>query len=135
MYTELHFVSLVGHWPVLSDVTVLLKEWASGNHSALEQLTPLIYDELRRTARHYMRQRPAQTLQTTALVHEAYIRLMTVEGLCWRDRVHFFAVAAQMMRRILVDGARSRQAAKRGGNALRITFSEEIGFPRVRIRM
>lgn len=115
---------------MLSDVTGFLKAWASGDSGALERLTPFVYDELLRIARRYMRRRPAQTLQATALVNEAYIRLIGAEGLCWRDRAHFFAVAAQMMRRILVDAARSRLAAKRGGNALRITFSEEIGLSR-----
>jgi RNA polymerase sigma factor (TIGR02999 family) len=114
---------------VLSDVTGFLKAWASGDSGALERLTPLVYDELLRIARRYMRGRQAQTLQTTALVNEAYIRLMAAEDLSWRDRAHFFAVAAQMMRRILVDAARSRGAAKRGGDALRVTFSEDIGFP------
>ncbi|HEY3458894.1 MAG TPA: ECF-type sigma factor [Bryobacteraceae bacterium] len=113
---------------MLSDVTGLLKAWASGDSGALERLTPLVYEELRRIARRYMRRRPAQTLQTTALVHEAYIRLMAAEDLSWQDRAHFFAVAAQMMRRILVDAARSRAAAKRGGDTLRVTFSEDIGF-------
>jgi RNA polymerase sigma factor (TIGR02999 family) len=108
------------------DITVLLRAWASGDTSALEQLTPLVYEELRRIARRYMRQRTPQTLQTTALAHEAYLRLVGAEGLRWQDRVHFFAVAAQMMRRILVDAARARMAAKRPGGALRVTFSEEI---------
>jgi len=111
------------------NITGLLKAWASGNNSALEQLTPLVYDELRRIARRHMRQRSRQTLQTTALAHEAYLRLVDVEGLCWQDRAHFFAVAAQMMRRILVDAARARGAAKRQGGALRVTFSEEIAIP------
>jgi RNA polymerase sigma factor (TIGR02999 family) len=108
------------------DITVLLRAWASGDTSALEQLTPLVYEELRRIARRYMRQRGPQTLQTTALAHEAYLRLVGAEGLRWQDRVHFFAVAAQMMRRILVDAARARMAGKRQGGALRVTFSEEI---------
>jgi RNA polymerase sigma factor (TIGR02999 family) len=108
------------------DVTGLLKAWSSGNLNALEQLTPLVYDELRRIARRHMRQRSPQTLQTTALAHEAYLRLVGAEGLRWQDRAHFFAVAAQMMRRILVDAARARAASKRQGGALRVTFSEEI---------
>jgi RNA polymerase sigma factor (TIGR02999 family) len=112
-----------------SDITGLLKAWASGNPSALEQLTPLVYDELRRIARRCMRQRSPQTLQTTALAHEAYLRLVGAEGLRWQDRAHFFAVAAQMMRRILVDAARARAASKRHGGALRVTFSEEIAIP------
>ena len=114
---------------MLSDVTGFLKAWASGDSGALERLTPLVYDELLRIARRCMRRRPAQTLQTTALVHEAYIRLMAAEDLSWQNRAHFFAVAAQMMRRILVDAARSRAAAKRGGDTLRVTFNEDIGLP------
>ena len=110
------------------DITGLLKAWASGNPNALEQLTPLVYDELCRIARRYMRQRSPQTLQTTALAHEAYLRLVGAEGLRWQDRAHFFAVAAQMMRRILVDAARARAASKRQGGALRVTFSEEIAI-------
>lgn len=112
-----------------SDITVLLKAWASGNPDALEQLTPLVYDELLRIARRHIRQQPPQTLQTTALAHEAYLRLAAAEGLRWQDRAHFFAVAAQMMRRILVDAARTRAAAKRGGDALRVTFSEDLPIP------
>jgi RNA polymerase sigma factor (TIGR02999 family) len=111
------------------DITGLLKAWAGGNPSALEQLTPLVYAELRRIARRYMRQRSPQTLQTTALAHEAYLRLVGAEGLRWQDRAHFFAVAAQMMRRILVDAARARAAAKRNGGVLRVTFTEEIAIP------
>jgi RNA polymerase sigma factor (TIGR02999 family) len=109
-----------------SNITVLLRAWASGDTSALERLTPFVYDELRRIARRYMRQREPQTLQTTALAHEAYLRLVGAEGFHWQDRVHFFAVAAQMMRRILVDAARARMATKRQGGVLRVTFSEEI---------
>jgi RNA polymerase sigma factor (TIGR02999 family) len=108
------------------EITGLLKEWAHGNTGALEQLTPLIYDELLRIAHRYTRQQKPQTLQTTALAHEAYLRLIAAEGLSWQDRAHFFAVAAQMMRRILVDAARARAADKRGG-MLRVAFSESIG--------
>ena len=108
------------------DITVLLQAWANGDASALEQLTPLIYEELRRIARRHMRQRSAQTLQTTALAHEAFLRLVGARDLSWQDRAHFFAVAAQMMRRILVDTARARLAAKRQGGALRVTFSHEL---------
>jgi RNA polymerase sigma factor (TIGR02999 family) len=111
-----------------SDITGLLKAWASGNPDALEQLTPLVYDELRRIARRYVRRRTNQTLQTTALAHEAYLRLIGAEDLCCQDRAHFFAVAAQMMRRILVDAARARAAAKRQGGAVRVTLTEEIAF-------
>lgn len=111
------------------DITGLLRAWASGDANALAQLTPLVYDELRRIARRHMRQRPPQTLQTTALAHEAYVRLVDAQGLCLRDRAHFFAVAAQMMRRILVDAARARLAAKRQGGALRVTFSQDLRIP------
>lgn len=110
------------------EITGLLKEWANGNRNALEQLTPLVYDELLRIARHYMRQRKPQTLQTTALAHEAYLRLTAAKGLSCKDRVHFFAVAAQMMRRILVDAARAWAAGKRRAGTVRVTFGEEIGF-------
>src|SRR5437667_10399057 len=100
------------------DITGLLKAWASGNPNALEQLTPLVYDELCRIARRYLRQRSPQTLQTTALAHEAYLRLVGDGRLRWQDRALFFAVAAQMMRRILVDAARGRVAANADGGAL-----------------
>jgi RNA polymerase sigma factor (TIGR02999 family) len=109
------------------DITALLNAWASGDTTALDQLTPLVYSQLIRIARRYTRQRSPQTLQTTALAHEAYIRLANVEGLGWQDRAHFFAVAAQMMRRILVDAARARGAAKRQA-ALRVTFEENIAI-------
>ena len=111
------------------DITGLLKAWAGGNPDALEQLTPLVYNELRRIARRYMRQRPPQTLQSTALAHEAYLRLVNADGLRWQDRAHFFAIAAQMMRRILIDAARARVAAKRQGEALRVTFTEDLAIP------
>jgi RNA polymerase sigma factor (TIGR02999 family) len=108
------------------DITGLLHAWAGGDAHAFEQLAPLVYDELRRIARRYMRQRAPQTLQTTALANEAYLKLAGAEGLRWQDRAHFFAVAAQMMRRILVDAARANFAAKRGGGALRVTFSTNL---------
>ena len=108
-------------------ITSLLKAWGGGDPQALDQLTPLVYDELRRLARRYMRrERTGQTLQTTALAHEAYLRLVDAEGVRWQDRAHFFAVAAQMMRRILVDAARARRAAKRHGSGIRVTFHDEI---------
>jgi len=111
------------------DITGLLKAWASGDTTALNQLTPVVYDELRRIARRYMRRRSPQTLETTALAHEAYLRLVGAQGLRWQDRAHFFAVAAQMMRRILVDAARARLAAKRNNGGLRLTFNEAIEIP------
>ncbi len=99
-----------------AEVTGLLRAWGSGDRAALDRLTPLIYDELRRSARRYMRrERAGNTLQTTALVNEAYLRLVDVAGVDWKDRIHFLAVASQMMRRILVDAARARAADKRGG--------------------
>lgn len=90
---------------------------------------PLIYQELRRIARRHLRSRSPQTLQTTALAHEAYLRLVRTDGIRWQDRAHFFAVAAQMMRRILVDAARARGAAKRLGGTFFVEFSEEIVVP------
>ena len=97
------------------DITTLLKAWSHGDAAAQEQLIPLVYKELRNLARHYRRKSGAgDTLQTTALVNEAYLRLVDINNVDWHDRVHFFAVSAQVMRRILVDSARSRGAVKRG---------------------
>jgi RNA polymerase sigma factor (TIGR02999 family) len=94
----------------------LLRAWANGDAQAESQLVPLVYTELRRLARYYRRQMGGgDTLQTTALVHEAYLRLIKIPNVDWRDRVHFFALSAQLMRRILVDAARANRAAKRGG--------------------
>jgi RNA polymerase sigma factor (TIGR02999 family) len=90
------------------NVTGLLKAWSAGSAAALDELVPLVYDEMRRVARAYLRQRKGQTLQTTALANEAYIRLVGAQGLEWKGRAHFFAVAAQMMRRLLVDATRAR---------------------------
>jgi RNA polymerase sigma factor (TIGR02999 family) len=99
-------------------VTALLKVWASGDSSAVERLIPVVYSELHRLAQRYRRNAPAgDTLRTTALVHEAYLRLVDIQNVDWHDRVHFFAVSANLMRRILVDAARARAAAKRGGQA------------------
>ena len=96
------------------DVTGLLKAWGAGDELALERLAPVVYDELHRMARRYMRQEhPGASMQATALVHEAYLRLVNVNGMEWRDRAHFFAVSAMMMRRILVDAARVRSAVRR----------------------
>ena len=112
---------------VSSQVTVLLRAWSAGRTEALDKLVPLVYNELHKIARGYMRrQRPGQTLQTTALANEAYLRLVGAQDLDWKDRAHFFAVAAQMMRRILVDATRMRCAAKRQPDRLRITFSEQL---------
>ncbi|HEV2177516.1 MAG TPA: ECF-type sigma factor [Terriglobia bacterium] len=99
-----------------SQVTQLLRAWNEGDESALEKLMPIVYDELHRMARQYMAyESPDHTLQTSALVNEAYLRLVDSAHANWQNRIHFFAVCAQAMRRILVDWARSRQAMKRGG--------------------
>jgi RNA polymerase sigma factor (TIGR02999 family) len=108
-----------------NSVTALLRAWGGGDTQALERLTPLVYQELHRIARGYMaRERPDHTLQTTALVNEAYVRLVDARQVAWQDRVHFFAVCARAMRRILVDHARSRAYLKRGGENSRIQFDE-----------
>jgi RNA polymerase sigma factor (TIGR02999 family) len=100
------------------NITVLLKAWVAGDSAAQDQLIPLVYKELRRLARYYRRKAgPQGTLQTTALVHEAYLRLVDIHNVEWNDRVHFFAVSSQLMRRIVIDRARARGAAKRGGMA------------------
>ncbi len=97
-------------------ITALLKAWANGDANAESQLVPLVYAELRRLARYYRRRiGGGDTLQTTALVHEAYLRLVKIPNVDWHDRVHFFALSAQLMRRILVDAARANRAVKRGG--------------------
>jgi RNA polymerase sigma factor (TIGR02999 family) len=106
-------------------VTQLLAEWSNGDSAALAELTPLIYEELQRLAHHFMEgQRPDHTLQTTALVNEAYLRLADQTNPNWQSRAHFFAVAARAMRQILVSYARSNQAEKRGGGALKIELDE-----------
>src|SRR5271167_225641 len=103
--------------PAGQDISTLLRAWSGGDQNALERLTPIVYDELHRLARRYMRrERPGQTLQTTALVNEAYMRLVDYSRMQWQDRAHFFAVSSQLMRRILVDRARRRNL-KRGGGA------------------
>ena len=106
------------------DVSALLRAWTSGDPCALEKLTPIVYHELRRLARHYMRgERPGHSLQTTALVNEAYTRLVDYKRMQWNDRAHFFAVSAQLMRRILVERAR-RHNLKRGGGVRHISLEE-----------
>jgi len=106
-------------------VTELLVAWNEGDKDALDQLVPLVYHELRRQAARFLRrERVGHTLQTTALIHEAYLRLVDQRSVKWQNRAQFFGVAAQLMRRILVDHARSRHRAKRGGSALRISLSE-----------
>ncbi len=113
-------------------VTELLKAWSKGDQTAFDQLAPVVYTELRRLARHYMsRERPDHTLQATALVHEAYMRLANLHDLEWKNRIHFFAISAQVMRRVLVDFARSRERRKRGGAPLRLSLDEcaDLGLP------
>jgi len=115
------------HTPSVSphEVTQLLAEWSHGNDAALGELTPLVYEELRRLAHHFMEgQRPDHTLQTTALVDEAYLRLADQTRPSWQNRAHFFAVAARAMRQILVNYARSSRAQKRGGGALKVELDE-----------
>src|SRR5712691_4840962 len=107
------------------ELSQLLIDWSGGNKAALDQLIPLVDAELRRLAHQYMRQeRPDHTLQTTALVNEAYLRLIDQRHVHWQNRAHFFGIAAQLMRRILVDYARNRRYAKRGGGALRVSLGE-----------
>jgi RNA polymerase sigma factor (TIGR02999 family) len=109
------------------DVTRLLQAWAAGDESALQQLMPLVYQELHRLAHHYMAgEQPGQTLQTTALVHEVYLRLVDVKKVDWQDRAHFYALCARMMRRILVDFARSRSYQKRGAGAAHVQLEEAV---------
>ena len=108
-----------------NDITQLLLKWSKGSSAALEDLVPLIYPELRRLARKYMRQeKPGHTLQTSALINEAYLRLAGTEAAEWQNRSHFFAVAAQVMRHILIDHARKHQVARRGGGLLRVSLDE-----------
>lgn len=115
-----------------AEITALIRAWGDGDATALDRLTPLVYNELRRMARRYMRnQRAGQTLQTTALVHEAYLHLMDANSAGWRDRAHFFAVSAQIMRRILIDAARARTAQKRGGAAEHVNHSTPVNLDEI----
>lgn len=108
-----------------NNITQLLLKWSEGRSEALEDLIPLIYPELRRLARNYMqRENPAHTLQTSALINEAYLRLVRQQGVEWHNRAHFFAVAAQVMRRILIDHARKHHRAKRGAGAHHVSLDE-----------
>ena len=105
------------------EVSLLLTAWSDGDQAALDKLVPLVYEELHRLAHRYIsREGPGNTLQTTALAHEAYLRLVDVKNVRWQDRAHFFAVAARMMRRILVDLARARHNLKRGGGAQQVSL-------------
>lgn len=113
-----------------TDVTTLLNAWSNGKQEALDELMPLVYQELRKLARSYLRsERPEHTLQPTALVNEAYLRLVDQKNVRWQNRRHFFGIAAQLMRRILVDHARKRQSEKRGGGEALIPFEEAKGVP------
>lgn len=108
-----------------NQVTQLLLDWSNGDKAALDKLVPVVYQELRRLAAYYMRrERPGHTLQTSALVNEAYMRLVDYSQMRWQSRAHFFAIAAQAMRRILVEHARKRHFAKRGGGAVKVSFDE-----------
>jgi RNA polymerase sigma factor (TIGR02999 family) len=109
------------------EVTELLLAWGQGDDSALNRLMPIVYDELRRVAHRYMgREREAHVLQTTALVNEAYLRLIDSSRVQWRNRAHFFAISSQLMRRVLVDLARARDRDKRGGGRIQVTLDEEL---------
>jgi len=113
--------------PQSEQITELLQSWSQGDQGAIEKLVPLVYDELHRLAKRYMSdERPEHTLQTTALVNEAYLRLVDSSHAGWEGRIHFFAVCAQVMRRILVDWARSRQALKRGGDVSTLDLNEAL---------
>jgi len=107
------------------EITELLQAWSRGDQAAFDQLASIVYTELRRLARRYMaRERPDHTLQPTALVNEAYMRLANFRSLHWKNRIHFFAISAQVMRRVLVDFARSRERRKRGGTSRRLSLEE-----------
>lgn len=116
---------MVGH--STHEITRLLQAWGDGDERALERLMPLVYEELRQAAHRYMaREAPGHTLQTTALVNEVYVRLAGVRRGLWKDRAHFFALCAKLMRRILTDFARSRRSLKRGGQAAHIALDEAL---------
>jgi RNA polymerase sigma factor (TIGR02999 family) len=119
--------------PSSQNITQLLLDWRNGDQTALDRLMPMVYEELRRMANHYMRnERQGHTLQTSALVNEAYLRLVDHENIAWQNRAHFFGVAAQAMRRILVDYARSRQRLKRAGPAQRVSLDEAMTLAKER---
>jgi RNA polymerase sigma-70 factor (ECF subfamily) len=119
--------------PDTHELTFLLAEWAKGNQQALDDLTPLVYRELRQLAASYLRkERQSHTLQPTALVHEAYVRLVNQSNPTWESRSHFFGVAARLMRQILVDHARKKHAGKRAG--IKVSLDEAVSFQRERSR-
>lgn len=112
------------------DITQLLRELSQGRRDALDRLMPIVYHELRRIAHGQLRrERPGHTLNTTALVHEAYLKLVNIRQVEWRDRAHFFAVAARVMRRVLIDYARARKREKRGGEAVQVPLVEALELP------
>lgn len=116
--------------PSQEEVTQLLNQWSEGDQAALDRLFPFVYDELRRLANAYLRrERPGHTLQSTALVHEAYLRLVGQREIRWQNRAHFFGIAAQVIRHILVDHARGRISAKRGGGAVNLSLDEGLAVP------
>ena len=107
------------------NITQLLERWGTGNKEVLDELLPIVYDELRRQAARYLRrERIGHTLQTTALIHEAYMRLVDQRNVRWQNRAHFFGIASQLMRRILVDHARTKKRAKRGGSDIRVSLTD-----------
>lgn len=111
--------------PSSQEITGLLLAWGNGDKAALDELMPIVYEELRRLAKHFMRrQNPGHTLQTTALVNEAYLRLIDSSRVNWQNRTHFFAISAQLMRRILIDSARARNSRKRGGEVQKVELKE-----------
>jgi RNA polymerase sigma factor (TIGR02999 family) len=119
--------------PAPHDVTALLESWSNGDPDALQRLMPLVYDELHRLARNYLRrERPDHTLQSTALVHEAYMRMVNQKTVHWQNRAHFFGVAAQSIRHILVDYARSYQTTKRGSGGHKLSLDEAIAVTEAR---
>jgi RNA polymerase sigma factor (TIGR02999 family) len=116
--------------PPAIEITQLLQSWSQGDKAAIDKLLPLVYDELHSMARRYMsKENPGHTLQATALVNEAYLRLVSGSDANWQNRSHFFAVSAQVMRRILVDWARSRHAAKRGNDVPALELNEALAVP------
>ena len=111
------------------EITRILRAWSSGERDAVDDLIPLVYDELHKVAAQYLRkQRPGHTLQPTALVNEAYLKLIDISSVSWQDRAHFFAVASQTMRHVLVDHARGRSRDKRGGAAQKVSLEEAVSF-------
>ena len=116
--------------PATHEVTKLLKDWGAGDKSALDQLMPLVHDELHRLARQHMRrEKPGHLLQTSALVNEAYLRLVDASQVDWQNRAHFFGIAARLMRRILVDDARRRHRDKRGGYTIQVPLDDATSLP------